>query len=98
MVDGDSIANRREVTMRLTLVTETYAPQVNGVSRTLGQLVRHMVEAGDAVQVVHPDYGQTVDDAEHVTVRSASLPWYKDVRLPVPPFGAVLRRVDAFRP
>ena len=26
--------------MRITLVTETYFPQVNGVSRTLGQLVR----------------------------------------------------------
>jgi glycosyltransferase involved in cell wall biosynthesis len=84
--------------MRLTLITETYAPQVNGVSRTLGQLVRHMVEAGDEVQVVHPDYGQTVDDARHVTVRSVSLPWYKDVRLPVPPFGPVFRRIDAFRP
>ncbi len=84
--------------MRLTLITETYAPQVNGVSRTLGQLVRHMVEAGDSVQVVHPDYGETVDDAEHVTVRSARLPWYKDVRLPLPPFRSVLRRIDAFRP
>ena len=31
--------------MRLTLVTETYFPQVNGVSRTLGQLVRRMTEA-----------------------------------------------------
>ncbi len=84
--------------MRLTLVTETYAPQVNGVSRTLGQLVRHMVEAGDAVQVVHPDYGETVDAAEHVTARSISLPWYKDVRLPVPPFGSTMRRIDAFGP
>lgn len=84
--------------MRLTLITETYAPQVNGVSRTLGQLVRHMVEAGDAVQVVHPDYGEAVDAAEHVTVRSARLPWYKDVRLPLPPFGAALRAIDRFRP
>ena len=84
--------------MRLTLITETYAPQVNGVSRTLGQLVRHMVEAGDSVQVVHPDYGETVDDAEHVTVRSARLPWYKDVRVPLPPFGPALRQIDAFRP
>jgi glycosyltransferase involved in cell wall biosynthesis len=84
--------------MRLTLITETYSPQVNGVSRTLGQLVRHMIEAGDRVQVVHPDYGQAVDDAEHVTVRSVSLPWYKDVLLPIPPFGSVHRRIDAFRP
>ncbi len=84
--------------MRLTLITETYAPQVNGVSRTLGQLVRHMTEAGDTVQVVHPDYGQAPDHAEHVTVRSVALPWYKDVRVPLPPFREVYRAVDAFRP
>jgi glycosyltransferase involved in cell wall biosynthesis len=84
--------------MRLTLVTETFAPQVNGVSRTLGQLVRHMIEAGDVVQVVHPYYGHTTDSADHLTVRSVSLPWYKDVRLPMPPFRSVMRRIDSFRP
>ena len=30
--------------MRITIVTETYFPQVNGVSRTLGELVRHLNE------------------------------------------------------
>jgi glycosyltransferase involved in cell wall biosynthesis len=84
--------------MRITLITETYAPQVNGVSRTLGQLVRHMTEAGDTMQVVHPDYGVPSDQAEHVTMSSVSLPWYKDVRLPVPPFGKVKRAIDAFQP
>ena len=44
--------------MRVTLVTETYFPQVNGVSRTLGQLVRALTRMGDHVQVVHPDYGE----------------------------------------
>ncbi len=84
--------------MRITLVTETYAPQVNGVSRTLGQLVRHMTEAGDAVQVVHPDYGHVSDNAEHVTVGSVGLPWYPDVRLPVPPFAPICRAIDRFEP
>jgi glycosyltransferase involved in cell wall biosynthesis len=84
--------------MRLTLITETYAPQVNGVSRTLGQLVRHLLAAGDSVQVVHPDYGQAHDEAEHVKVRSIALPWYKDVRVPLPPFGSALRKIDEFRP
>jgi glycosyltransferase involved in cell wall biosynthesis len=84
--------------MRLTLITETYAPQVNGVSRTLGQLVRHLLAAGDSVQVVHPDYGQAHDEAEHVKVRSIALPCYKDVRVPLPPFGSALRKIDEFRP
>ena len=42
--------------MRVTVVTETYLPQVNGVSRTLGQLVRHLLEVGDSVQLIHPRY------------------------------------------
>ena len=43
--------------MRVTLVTETYFPQVNGVSRTLGELARFLTESGDRVQLIHPDYG-----------------------------------------
>ncbi len=86
--------------MRLTLVTETYFPQVNGVSRTLGQLVRHMTEAGDSVQLVLPDYGRGAAD-ESVSmhrVRSISPPFYKELRLPLPPFGAAHRAIDRFRP
>ena len=40
--------------MRVTLVTETYFPQVNGVSRTLGELVRFLKESGDEVQLISP--------------------------------------------
>jgi glycosyltransferase involved in cell wall biosynthesis len=84
--------------MRVTLVTETYFPQVNGVSRTLGQLVRHLLDQGDSVQLVHPDYGQAVaEDGAH-RVRSVALPFYKELHLPLPPFGHVHRAVGAFRP
>ena len=47
--------------MRITIVTETYFPQVNGVSRTLGELVRHLNDRGDTVQLIHPDYGEALD-------------------------------------
>src|SRR4051794_18399550 len=84
--------------MRVSLVTETYFPQVNGVSRTLGELVRHLTERGDQVQLVHPDYGESVD-REHVhLVRSVNLPFYKELYLPLPPFGPACRAVDEFRP
>jgi glycosyltransferase involved in cell wall biosynthesis len=87
--------------MRITLVTETFAPQVNGVSRTLGQLVRALRDAGDAVQVVHPDYHDAaagLDGVEHVPVRSVRPPFYRDLHLPLPPFRRARRAVDAFRP
>jgi glycosyltransferase involved in cell wall biosynthesis len=84
--------------MRLTLVTETYFPQVNGVSRTLGQLVRVLTEAGDEVQLIHPDYGEPSSDPSRYLVRSVSLPFYKELLLPLPPFGGARRAIDAFRP
>jgi glycosyltransferase involved in cell wall biosynthesis len=84
--------------MRVTLVTETYFPQVNGVSRTLGQLVRHLLDRGDAVQLVHPDYGEAVDGEDRHLVRSMVMPFYKELHLPLPPFGDVYRAIEAFRP
>src|SRR4051794_39577597 len=84
--------------MRLALVTETYAPQVNGVSRTLGQLVRHLEEAGDEVQVVHPDYGHPPRRDRDVLVATHALPFYREVGVALPPFGRVHRAIEAFRP
>ncbi len=84
--------------MRLTLVTETFAPQVNGVSRTLGQLVNHLERAGDTVQVIHPRYHTPPAGPDHHLVDSWVLPFYREVSVPLPPFGTVHRAIDAFRP
>jgi glycosyltransferase involved in cell wall biosynthesis len=84
--------------MRVTLVTETYFPQVNGVSRTLSELVRVLGQTGDSVQLIHPDYGQAVDRDQVYPVRSLVLPFYKELHLPLPPFGPVHRAIKSFRP
>lgn len=84
--------------MRIAIVTETYLPQLNGVSRTLSQLVRELRRRGHEVLVIHPDYGAIADDAGHVTVPAVRLPFYREIRLPVPPFGRTLRALDGFRP
>ena len=84
--------------MRLSIVTETYFPQVNGVSRTLGQLARRLRELGDEVQVISPDYGEPPIDDRHVLVRSIRMPFYRELRLPMPPFGKVRRAIDEFQP
>jgi glycosyltransferase involved in cell wall biosynthesis len=84
--------------MRVSLVTETYFPQVNGVSRTLGELVRHLTARGDEVQLIHPDYGHPAGRENVHLVRSIRLPFYKELYLPLPPFGSVRRAIDAFRP
>jgi glycosyltransferase involved in cell wall biosynthesis len=84
--------------MRLTLVTETYFPQVNGVSRTLHEVVRHLKGRGDSVQLIHPDYGVPTSGTDVFAVRSLKLPFYRDIHLPIPPFGKAHRAIDRFRP
>jgi glycosyltransferase involved in cell wall biosynthesis len=86
--------------MRITLVSETYSPQVNGVSRTLMQLVRVLEAEGDRVQLVHPDYrdGDGGAASARVVVRSMPVPFYRELHLPLPPFGRVRATIDQFGP
>ncbi|MGO9601473.1 MAG: glycosyltransferase family 4 protein [Isosphaeraceae bacterium] len=84
--------------MRVSLVTETYFPQVNGVSRTLGELVGHLTACGDLVQLIHPNYGEPAGRPDVHLVRSVNVPFYKELYLPLPPFGSVRRAIDGFRP
>jgi glycosyltransferase involved in cell wall biosynthesis len=97
-VDSGREGFKGPIAMRVTLVTETYFPQVNGVSRTLGQLVRRLTDRGDLVQLVHPDYGEPALGEHDCLVRSVSLPFYKELHLPLPPFGGVRRAIDTFQP
>ena len=85
--------------MRVTLVTETYFPQVNGVSRTLGQLVRHLREAGDDVQVVQPDYGEPTDPSRTIHPASDRSPCRSTRSCTCPcPRSAAHAAIDEFRP
>jgi len=40
--------------MRITLVTETYVPEINGVAKTLARLVQELVARGHHVHVIRP--------------------------------------------
>ncbi len=84
--------------MKITIVTETYFPQVNGVSRTLGQLVKFLESRGDQIQLIRPNYGEEPEVPNQVLVHAVPLPFYPEVRLPPPTFGEVLPVIDAFQP
>ncbi len=84
--------------LRVVLVTETFFPQVNGVSRTLAQLERQLADRGAELAIVHPDYGPSGAGSTRLVVRSVRMPFYPELRLPIPPFGATWRRVLAWRP
>lgn len=75
--------------LRVSLVTETFSPEVNGVAMTLGHLVRGLLHNGHAVQLVRPK--QTVDSieqpfaaCEQVLTTGFPIPGYPDLRFGLP--------------
>jgi phosphatidylinositol alpha 1,6-mannosyltransferase len=94
--------------MRVLYCTDTYPPQVNGVSVVTALSVSGLRERGWECAVVSPrypeitnsvftEYGNGHDDAL-TTIPSISFKFYPDVRLTVPPFATVDRVARRFRP
>ncbi len=88
--------------LRISLVTETYFPQVNGVSRTLDRLVQHCASQGDRVQLLIPRYNEnSVKLPSNVEKRdwwALPLPFYKEVVLPLVSVGTIEQTLKNFRP
>ncbi len=68
--------------MRIDLITDTFAPEVNGVAMTLGRLTDGLRARGHLVHVIHP--GESGESSHETQVRSVRLPGYKEVRVGLP--------------
>jgi len=84
--------------MRLTLVSETYFPQMNGVSKVLDRLVRYAESNGHEVQLVIPRYRERTPGPNEVPVFAFPFPLYPEVVVPVPRPWKIWRRIKAFNP
>jgi glycosyltransferase involved in cell wall biosynthesis len=73
--------------LRIALVSDAWAPQVNGVVRTLRMLVDNLAAAGHAVETVTPDRFWTIP-----------CPTYPEIRLALKPRRRVGWLLDAHRP
>jgi len=73
--------------MRILLVTDAWAPQVNGVVRTLQRVKSECEDLGHVVEVISPDQ-----------FRTAPCPTYPEIRLAWRPGGGIGARLDAFGP
>lgn len=79
--------------MKLTLVTETYPPEVNGVAMTLSRLVAGVRALGGRVQVIRPrQAAEAVGPAtgDEWIVPGLPIPFYRSLRVGLPA-GARLR-------
>jgi len=70
--------------MKLTLVTETYPPEVNGVAMTLERLVTTLIKQGHALELVRPgqkaEGDQPVDPYPVHRTGAVPLPGYTDLQ------------------
>src|SRR3546814_19726724 len=73
--------------MKITLVTDAWTPQVNGVVRTLSTTVERLRARGHEIQTVTPDM-----------FRTAACPGYSEIRLALMPYKRLSRLIDAFQP
>lgn len=88
--------------MRVGIVTETYAPEVNGVALTVQALARGLVRRGhsvDLIRPIHPDTPPLSDAGMDVlAVEGAALPRYAGLRFGLPARFRIERRWRADRP
>lgn len=89
--------------LRITVVTETYPPEINGVAMTLGRLVDGLLSRGHLVQLIRPR--QSPDDAPsqregliEVLVKGYPIPNYTDLRFGLPERGQLAGLWKAHRP
>jgi phosphatidylinositol alpha 1,6-mannosyltransferase len=94
---------------RVLYCTDTYPPQVNGVSVVTALSVAALLKRGWEVGVIGPAYPVAASDpfgppeplagrAQMITIPSVPLPGYPDIRLAAPAIRTIDRMIEAFRP
>ena len=89
-------------TLRVSMVTETYPPEINGVAMTVSQLVGQLSGKGHHVELVRPK--QPVEPAlahgaeSTVLVPGFPIPGYRELRFGAPASRQLTRRWQQQRP
>ena len=73
--------------MRIALATDAWAPQTNGVVRTLSITVEELKRSGHDVEVIHPG-----------GFRTLPCPTYPEIRLALFPYRTLARQLERFGP
>ena len=86
IADRMNMTNSRKF---ISIVTETYAPEVNGVVNTLLNLCKGLIDAGHRVQLIKPRHNSgnetCVDQPlEVLDVKGLPIPGYKDLKFGLP--------------
>jgi len=87
------------ISRRISIVTETYVPDVNGVAISLRYLIDALVEQGMVVQLIRtrPRSGWT-PVVEEVWCRGLTIPMYPDLQIGVPSRNTLRTAWESFQP
>lgn len=89
--------------LRVSFVTETYPPEVNGVALTVARFVEGLRARGHEVQLVRPkqdrnDQAEVGPNFHEVLMRGMPIPRYPSLRMGVPSKRALVRLWASRRP
>ncbi len=89
--------------LRISVVTETFPPEVNGVAMTLGRIVNGLTQRGHVVQVVRPRQAKETGQGHHeafdqVLSTGVPLPSYGELRFGLPAKSRLLKLWGESRP
>ncbi len=87
--------------MRIAYFTDTYLPQINGVSHTLEKLGDYLRERDIQHMFFAPQYSEippAVGTSPETRFKSISLPFYPECRLSLPLYPHLCRLADEFKP
>ena len=89
--------------MKIAVVTDTYPPDVNGVSFTLEKLTHGLVRRGHEVEIFRPqpapnDQGLNTSGPPQHILRSLPVPGYPALRMGWPSYFKLKKRWETWRP
>ncbi|ROR81157.1 phosphatidylinositol alpha 1,6-mannosyltransferase [Plantibacter flavus] len=88
--------------VRIAIVTESFLPQMNGVTHSLLRIMEHFADRGDEVLVIAPGAGAStprLHEGFRVDgVPSIPLPRYRNVRVAAGGVGRITELLRGFRP
>ncbi len=91
------------MSLRIALVTETYPPEVNGVARTVKEMVEGLRARGHTMQLVRPRQGEAdqplVNGSLHeVLGKGLAIPRYPQLKMGLPAKRALVQGWSEFLP
>jgi glycosyltransferase involved in cell wall biosynthesis len=84
--------------MKIALFTDTYKPQINGVSNTVERMIEYFQHHGVEYQVFLPRYENEKDDDHFHYSTSIPFWFYKGCRVSFPNILKITKRLRSFRP